>query len=101
MEQITTIGLDIAKHVFHVHAVISRRPSRPRLAISRSLLPRSRHGGNHEMLRVSAFPLWTPLKVQAVFERVVRSRMLPSVRPLLQPWAAGPYGSSRTGATSP
>ncbi len=53
------------------------------------------------MLRVSAIHLWTPLKVQAVFERVVRSRMLPSVRPLLQRWAAGPYGSSRTGATSP
>jgi hypothetical protein len=35
------------------------------------------------------------------FWRVARCRMLPSVRPLMQPLAAGPYGSSRTGTTSP
>jgi len=49
----------------------------------------------------SGFHLWTPPGTQVVSVGLARCRMLPSVRPLMQRVAAGPYGSSRTGTKTP
>ena len=52
---------------------------------------------------MSAFHLWTPPRSASDFwVGLTPGRMLPSVRPLMRRCdAAGPYGSSRTGSTSP
>jgi hypothetical protein len=57
MEQITTIGLDIAKHVFHVHAVISRRASRPRELAWRSPGRCFQDPGTEVIMRCCVCPL--------------------------------------------